>query len=84
LQVERVNLHARDDIMNTSLYLGRSFSIKFRPIKQCSPHLCRKAQRAQKTDVQESYSTVDLDDPRLLDTLQEWQHHYNTIVAMDL
>jgi transposase InsO family protein len=52
-------------------------SIKFRPIKPRSPHLNGKVERSQKTDVQEFYSTVDLDDPLLLDKLQEWQHYYN-------
>ena len=52
-------------------------SIKFRPIKPRSPHLNGKVERSQKTDVQEFYSTVDLDDPHLLDKPQEWQHYYN-------
>jgi len=52
-------------------------AIKFRPIKPRSPHLNGKVERSQKTDVQEFYSTVDLNDPHLLDKLQEWQHYYN-------
>jgi transposase InsO family protein len=53
------------------------YGIKFRPTKPRSPHLNGKVERSQKTDLDEFYSTVDLDDPALTDKLQEWQHHYN-------
>ena len=53
------------------------YGIKFRPIKPRSPHLNGKVERSQKTDLQEFYSTVDLDDHHLVDKLQEWQHYYN-------
>ena len=51
--------------------------IKFRPIKPRSPHLNGKVERSQKTDMQEFYSTVTLDDPELEDKLEQWQFHYN-------
>jgi len=53
------------------------YCIKFRPIKPRSPHLNGKVERSQKTDVQEFYSTVSLDDPVLENKLEEWQFHYN-------
>lgn len=53
------------------------YGIKFRPIKPRSPHLNGKVERAQKTDLDEFYSTVDLKSPDLEDRLQEWQHHCN-------
>lgn len=53
------------------------YEIKFRPIKPGSPHLNGKVERAQKTDLDEFYSTVDLKSPDLEDRLQEWQHHCN-------
>ena len=53
------------------------YGIKFRPIKPRSPHLNGKVERSQKTDVQEFYSTVHLDDPELEIKLEEWQFHYN-------
>ena len=51
--------------------------IKFRPIKPRSPHLNGKVERSHKTDMQEFYSTVSLDDPELENKLEEWQFHYN-------
>lgn len=54
------------------------YCIKFRPIKPKSPHLNGKAERSQRTDFEEFYSTVDLNDPTLEDLLQEWQHFYNS------
>jgi len=53
------------------------YCIKFRPIKPRSPHLNGKVERSQQTDLQESYSTVDLRDPELNDKLSQWQFHYN-------
>ena len=53
------------------------YCIKFRPIKPRSPHLNGKVERSQKTDVQEFYSTVSLDDPELAKKLEQWQFHYN-------
>jgi transposase InsO family protein len=53
------------------------YCIKFRLIKPRSPHLNGKVERSQKTDVQEFYSTVNLDDPELETKLEEWQFHYN-------
>ena len=53
------------------------YCIKFRPIKPRSPHLNGKVERSQQTDLQEFYSTVDLNDPNLSDRLAEWQFHYN-------
>ncbi len=53
------------------------YCIKFRPIRPRSPHLNGKVERSQKTDMQEFYSTVNLDDPELEDKLEQWQFHYN-------
>ena len=53
------------------------YCIKFRPIKPHSPHLNGKVERSQKTDMQEFYSTVSLDDPDLENKLKQWQFHYN-------
>lgn len=54
-----------------------SYAIKFRPIKPRSPHLNGKVERSQRTDMQEFYSTVNLDDPNLEEKLKDWQFHYN-------
>jgi transposase InsO family protein len=53
------------------------YCIKFRPIKPRSPHLNGKVERSQKTDMQEFYSTVSLNDPNLETKLEQWQFHYN-------
>lgn len=53
------------------------YGIKFRPNKPRSPHLNGKVERSQRTDVQEFYSTIGLDDPDLVTKLEEWQFHYN-------
>lgn len=53
------------------------WGIKFRPIKPGSPHLNGKVERAQKTVLDEFYSTVDLDSADLEDKLDEWQFFYN-------
>ena len=37
--------------------------IKFRPIPPVSPHLNGKVKREQKTDKEEFYGTLDLNDP---------------------
>jgi transposase InsO family protein len=53
------------------------YGIKFRPIKPRSPHLNGKVERSQRTDMQEFYSTVSLDNPDLDAKLEEWQFYYN-------
>lgn len=53
------------------------WGIKFRPIKPGAPHLNGKVERSQKTDMEEFYATVDIDDADIADQLQEWQHYYN-------
>ena len=55
----------------------KSHVIKFRPIKPRSPHLNGKVERAQKTDLDEFYFTVDLASPDLDRLLGEWQHFHN-------
>lgn len=52
--------------------------IKFRPILQRSPHLNGKVERAQRTDLEEFYANVNLQDSHLRDRLSEWQHYYNS------
>lgn len=51
--------------------------IKFRPDRPSAPHLNGKVERAQRTDLEEFYATIDLQDQRLRDLLGEWQHYYN-------
>lgn len=46
------------------------YSIKFRPIKPGPPHLNGKVERSQRTDLEEFYPTVDLNDPNLEDLLE--------------
>ena len=53
------------------------WGIKFRPIRPASPHLNGKVERAQKTDLDEFYSTVNLDAPDLDEQLDLWQFFYN-------
>jgi transposase InsO family protein len=53
------------------------YGIKFRPIKPGSPHLNGKVERSHRTDLEEFYTTVDLESTGLQDRLQEWQHYYN-------
>jgi hypothetical protein len=36
-----------------------------------------KVERSQRTDLDEFYATVDLNDPALANQLSEWQHYYN-------
>ena len=43
----------------------REYCIKFRPNKPRSPHLNGKVERPQRTDLEEFYPTVDLNDPDL-------------------
>jgi transposase InsO family protein len=50
--------------------------IKFRPIKPGSPHLNGKVERSQLTDIQEFYSSMDLDSDDLEEELGYWQHYY--------
>ncbi len=59
--------------------------IKFRPIKPGSPHLNGKVERTQRTDLDESYSTVDIKDPDLPNLLSQWQFYYaqNNPVGID-
>ncbi len=51
--------------------------IKFRPVRPFSPYLNGKVERTQKTDLEEFYSTVDLNNPGLPLLLEEWQNYYN-------
>ena len=51
--------------------------IKFRPIRPRSPHLNGKVERAQRTDLEEFYVNINLQDPKLRDCLSEWQHFHN-------
>lgn len=56
------------------------WGIKFRPVRPASPHLNGKVERAQKTDLDEFYSLIDLSNRTIeeLDLpLAEWQHYYN-------
>lgn len=54
--------------------------IKFRPVRPASPHLNGKVERAQRTDLDEFYSLIDMSNRKIeeLDPkLAEWQHYYN-------
>jgi len=53
------------------------YGIKFRPNKPGSPHLNRKVERSQKTDLEVFYPTVDLKAAGLENLLSEWQHYHN-------
>jgi transposase InsO family protein len=53
------------------------WGIKFRPVMPGSPHLNRKVERSQKTDLDEVYATIDLKSSDLEMQLVEWQHYCN-------
>ena len=55
----------------------RDYGIKFRPIKPASPHLNGKVERAQKTDLDEFYATIDIHSEDLEELMYDWQHYYN-------
>ncbi len=55
----------------------KEYAIKFRPIKPRSPHLNGKVERSQRTDLEEFYPTVDLQDSELRQKLRDWQDYYN-------
>lgn len=55
----------------------RDCKIKFRPIKPFSPHLNGKVERAQRTDLDEFYSSVNIKDPDLQVKLRDWEEYYN-------
>ncbi|RDD34628.1 transposase [Wolbachia endosymbiont of Cylisticus convexus] len=55
----------------------REWKIKFRPIKPFSPHLNGKVERAQRTDLDEFYSSVNIKDPELQIKLRGWEEYYN-------
>lgn len=55
----------------------RDWKIKFRPIKPFSPHLNGKVERAQRTDLDEFYSSVNIKDPDLQVKLRDWEEYYN-------
>ena len=55
----------------------KKYAIKFRPIKPRSPHLNGKVERSQRTDLEEFYPTVDLQDSELHQKLRDWQDYYN-------
>ena len=54
-----------------------AMKIKFRPIKPRSPHLNGKVERTQRTDLDEFYSSVNIQDPDLHLRLREWEEYYN-------
>lgn len=53
------------------------YGIKFRPIKPASPHLNGKVERTQRTDLDEFYSSIDINIPNLSEELGYWEHYYN-------
>jgi transposase InsO family protein len=55
----------------------KEYAIKFRPIKPRSPHLNGKVERSQRTDLEEFYPTVDLQNSELHQQLRDWQDYYN-------
>ncbi len=54
-----------------------AWHVKFRPIRPRSTHLNGKVERAQRTTLEEFWSTVDLAIDDLQDRLDEWQHFSN-------
>lgn len=59
------------------LDLLKEWKIKFRPIRPASPHLNGKVERTQRTDLDEFYSSININDPQLKDKLREWEEYYN-------
>ncbi|WP_342068468.1 integrase core domain-containing protein [Wolbachia endosymbiont (group B) of Melanargia galathea] len=55
----------------------KEWKIKFRPIKPFSPHLNGKVERAQRTDLDEFYSSVNIKDYELQVKLRDWEEYYN-------
>ncbi len=55
----------------------KEYGIKFRPIKPASPHLNGKVERSQRTDLDEFYSSIDINSPNLAEELGYWEHYYN-------
>jgi transposase InsO family protein len=53
------------------------YGIKFRSNKPAFPHLNGKAERSQKTDLEELWARVDLKDPKLEENLVGWRDYYN-------
>jgi transposase InsO family protein len=53
------------------------WAIKFRPIPPRSPHLNGKVERTQRADLEEFWATADPKAADILDSLAEWQHHWN-------
>ncbi len=53
------------------------YGIKFRPNKPASPHLNGKAERSQKTGLEELWATADLADSDMGKKLDGWQVYYN-------
>jgi len=52
-------------------------TIKFRPIPPRSPHLNGKVERAQRTVLEEFWTTVNARAPDVGGQLAVWVHHYN-------
>ena len=52
--------------------------IKFRPIKPRSPHLNWKVKRSHQSDKNNFYSTIEINDPNLVEKVIKWQNFYNT------
>ncbi|XGA08005.1 MAG: IS481 family transposase [Wolbachia endosymbiont of Xenopsylla cheopis] len=55
----------------------KEWKIKFRPIKPFSPHLNGKVERAQRTDLDEFYSSVTIKSSELQIKLRDWEEYYN-------
>ncbi|WP_264339189.1 IS481 family transposase [Wolbachia endosymbiont (group A) of Cydia splendana] len=55
----------------------KEWKIKFRPIRPFSPHLNGKVERAQRTDLDEFYSSVNIKDHELQVKLRDWEEYYN-------
>jgi transposase InsO family protein len=53
------------------------WAIKFRPVPPRSPHLNGKVERAQRSDLEEFWVTVDPKAAEIEDRLAEWQHFWN-------
>ena len=76
--IQRAQTDRGSEFFATKVQLHlKQYGIKFRPNKPRAPYLNGKVERSQKTDLQEFYSTVDLNAPDLDNLLSEWQHYYN-------
>jgi transposase InsO family protein len=78
LPIQRIQTDRGKEIFAINVQeIMMDYCIMFRPIKPRSLHLNDKVEWTQLTDLEESYTTVDIKDLELFLSLKEWQHYYN-------